>query len=209
MTHLFAAPVGLLMKIHLLKYHRGNSAHTLSLIVYGLSILLLLSISGTYHLLTPGFLPRAVLQRMDHAAIFILIAGTFTPIHTFLFQGWRCWGFLLGVWLFALTGIIIKTIFFAQFPESLSVGLYLAFGWCGVVTILWLYRDYGPSSIALLILGGLSYSFGATLDFLRLPTLINGVVGPHECFHLAVLLGIFLHWLFIRKIAVVEGFKKK
>ncbi len=202
MTHLLAAPLVLLMKIHLLKRCSGSSLHTLALVIYGLSILLLLSISGTYHLLTPGFLPRAVLQRLDHAAIFILIAGSFTPIHVFLFKGWRRWGFLAAVWTFALMAIAIKTIYFEVFPEWLSVGLYLAFGWCGLVTTTLLYRHYGAWSIRLLVSGGLAYSVGALLDYHRLPTLVNGVVGPHELFHLAVLVGIFLHWLFIRNIVM-------
>ena len=87
------------------------------MVVFAFSCVLLLSISGVYHLLSPGGSGRYVLHRLDHAAIFILIAGSFTPVHAILFRGpWR-WGMLAGVWTMAITGLTLKTVYFTSIPE--------------------------------------------------------------------------------------------
>ena len=94
LSHLAGAMVFALLSIILLQRGRGDFGRMASLSVFAFSSVLLLSLSGVYHLLTPGTAGREVLQRLDHAAIFVLIAGSFTPVHAILFRGaWR-WGML-------------------------------------------------------------------------------------------------------------------
>jgi channel protein (hemolysin III family) len=164
-----------------------------------------LSMSSVYHLLEPGSSARAVLRRLDHAAIFTLIAGTFTPIHAIVFDGiWR-WGMLLFIWGAAVTGITLKTVFFHSVPPWLSVALYVGLGWVGLVSAIRLLRSFGYRFVAPLVYGGLAYTAGAaTLGILSLlggPMLVPGVVGRHEIFHLAVLAGVAFHWQFVYRIA--------
>jgi len=204
LTHLAAAVVFLILGIVLLQRGRGDRTRVISLCVFTFSCVLLLSLSGVYHLLEPDTPGREVLKRLDHAAIFVLIAGSFTPVHVILFRGgWR-WGMLAGIWGAALAGLVLKTVFFSTMPEWLGLLMYLGLGWMGVISALHLARRYGLRFIQPLLWGALAYTAGALIEFLRWPVLLAGIVGPHEIFHLAVLAGISCHWAFILGIAAGE-----
>jgi len=170
------------------------------LAVYAAACVFSLSMSGVYHLLTPGQSGWAVLRRLDHAGIFVLIAGTFTPIHGLLFRGVARWGTLLLVWSAALTGIVLQTVFFEDVPEWLGLASYLALGWIGVFSCVNLWRRYGFRFIGQLLSGGVIYTAGAAMHFLAWPNPVPGVVGPHELCHVAVLVAAGLHWHFIRRL---------
>lgn len=196
-THLLGAGVFLVLGIALLRRGRGHWGRLAALAIFAFACILLLAISGTYHLLPPGGAAREVLRRLDHAAIFTLIAGTFTAVHAILFCGpWR-WGMIAAIWSMAAAAITIKTIFFHNIPEWLSLTLYLGMGWVGLLSGGVLYRRFGGRFVKLLVYGGLAYTLGAVLEYARKPVLIPGVFGPHELFHIAVLAGIFFHWRFI------------
>lgn len=201
MTHLFSSPIFLIVGIAMLWRFRGNANRTASLTVFIFGVVFLLAMSGVFHLLTPGTSGRYVLRVLDHAAIFVLIAATFTPIHALQFKGFMRWGILLLVWTTAITGITLKSIFFDDVPESVSLVLYLGLGWLGALTGYFLYRRLGLKAIWPLILGAMAYTWGAALEFLHYPVLISGVIGPHELFHVFVLLGIILHWQFAGRMA--------
>ena len=201
MTHLFSSPIFFAFGIVMLWKLRGNLDRTVSLFVFTFGVVFLLVMSGVFHLLTPGTSSRYVLQVLDHAAIFFLIAATFTPIHTLQFKGFMRWGILLLVWSTAITGITLKSIYFEEVPEILSLALYLGLGWLGALTGYMLYRRLGSKAILPLIYGAIAYTLGATLEFIHYPVLISGVIGPHELFHLAVLCGIGFHWQFTYRMA--------
>ena len=169
----------------------------IALFVFAFSCVFLLSMSGVYHLLSKDGVGHLVLQRLDHAAIFVLIAGTFTAVHSVLFSGMWRWAMLVFVWAASATGITLKTVFFNNTPELLGLTLYLVFGWLGLISAVALWRRYGFSFIKPLLYGGLAYSVGAALQFFRQPVLVPGIVGAHELFHVAVLFGISFHWWFI------------
>lgn len=204
LSHLLAAGMFTALGLYLLSGNGGNRVRILGLSVFIFSCVFLLSMSGVFHLLQPGGAGREVLQRLDHAAIFVLIAGTFTPLHMMLFKGWRRWGILLLVWTLAITGLTLKTIFFHQMPEWLGLTFYLGMGWLGLITALLMYQDSGWQFLKPLVYGAMAYTFGALVDFLQFPTLIPGVVGPHELFHLGVLLGIAYHWRLVKQVACVH-----
>jgi channel protein (hemolysin III family) len=163
--------------------------------VFAFSCIFLFTMSGVYHLLGQGD-RRAVLQRLDHAAIFVLIAGTFTPAHSILFRGVGRWVPLLLIWSAAATGITLKTIFFTDVPEWLGLTLYLTLGWLGAASGVAIWLRHGTQFLGPLTWGAIAYTAGGALEFFRWPVLIPGVVGPHELFHLAVLVGAGLHWRF-------------
>ena len=182
----------------------SRAARLASLHVFVFGGVLLLSMSGVFHLLSHGA-GRDVLQRLDHAAIFILIAATFTPIHAILFVGpWR-WGMLSFIWSFAIVGVTLKSIFFTSTPEWLGIVLYVAMGWIGLASMITLTRRYSFRFIRPLLLGGLAYTIGAAVELVDPPALVPGVVRAHELFHLAVLLGLAFHWQFAWKIAALPG----
>ena len=201
MSHLLAAGVFLIVGIWLTHQGRGSVARVLSLSVFTFASVFLLAISGAFHLLEPGGSGRAVLQRLDHAGIFFLIAGTFTPIHGILCKGWWRWGMLVAIWAIAITGITLKTIFFNDISEWLGLTLYLGLGWVGGLSAVLLYRQFGKEFIKPLVYGALAYTVGAVMEFLEAPALVPGVLGPHELFHLAVLTGLGLHFHFVFQFA--------
>ena len=204
LSHLVAAFVFLVYGIKLIYLAAGHRAWVFAVSVYVFSVVFLLSMSGVFHLLEHESLGRAVLQRLDHAGIFGLIAGTFTPVHVILFKGFWRWGILLLIWSLAITGITLKSIFFNEMAEWLGLMFYLGLGWLGILSAYLTHRLHGFQVIKPLIYGALAYTLGASLEFLRLPIVIPGVIGPHELFHLAVLAGIAWHWQFVRNLLVLK-----
>jgi channel protein (hemolysin III family) len=201
LSHLIAAGVFLVLGIVLMRRGRGHAGRVFALGIFSFSIVFLLAMSGVFHLLEPGGAGRAVLQRLDHAGIFFLIAGTFTPIHGLLFTRTLRWGILLLIWAIAITGMTLKSIFFNDIAEWLGLSLYLGMGWIGALTAILLYRRFHFRFIRYLLFGALAYTLGAVIEFLRYPVLIKGVIGPHEIFHVFVLVGISFHYLFVFQFA--------
>ena len=201
LTHLLAAGIFLVLSIWLVINGRGHAGRMATLIIFSFSVVFLLSMSGVFHLLEPGGTGRMVLQRLDHAGIFLLIAGTYTPVHGILFKGWWRWGMLFLIWSIAITSITLKTIFFNDIAEWLGLSLYLGLGWFGIVSGILLYQRYGYQYIKPLIYGALAYTLGAVMEFMRTPELIPGIIGPHELFHIAVLFGIGYHFTFVFRFA--------
>ena len=199
-THLFGAFGFFVFGIKLIYSAHGNTGRVAALIVFVFSVVFLLSMSGVFHLLEHKSIGREVLQRLDHAGIFGLIAGTFTPVHTLLFKGFWRWGFLLLIWSLAITGITLKSIFFHELAEWLGLVFYLGLGWLGILSAYLTHRLHGFSIIKPLLFGALAYTVGASLEFLRLPVVIPGVIGPHELFHISVLAGIAWHWQFVQNL---------
>jgi channel protein (hemolysin III family) len=204
LLHLAGAMVFARLGISLVRQGRGDLQRSMSLAVFVFSGVLLLAVSGIYHLSAPNSEFREVLRRLDHAAIFVLIAGSFTPIHAILFRGpWR-WRMLAGIWALALAGLTVKTLYFATIPEVFGLAMYLGFGWLGLVSWVALVRRFGFRFAHPVLWGALAYTLGALTDYLRWPVPIPGLVGAHELFHLAVLAGLAFHWMFIRSFASPE-----
>ena len=197
MIHLIGAGVFAVLAFYLLRRGRGDRRRVALLAVYALSCVLLLSLSGVYHMLREGGTARAVLGRLDLAAIFVLIAGTQTPLQAIFFRGVARWGVLALAWVLAITGITLFSVFYHSLPEGLGTSIYLLLGWLAGSAGIVLWRRYGTSQVELVLLGGLVYSLGAILLGLGWPTLIPGVVGPHEIWHIAVLVAMGLHWTFV------------
>jgi len=204
LSHLIAAFIFLVYGIKLIYLAGGHRAWVVAVSVYVFSVVFLLSMSGVFHLLEHHSLGRAVLQRLDHAGIFGLIAGTFTPVHVILFKGFWRWGMLLIIWTLAITGITLKSIFFNDLAEWLGLVFYLGLGWFGILSAYLTHRLHGFLIIKPLVYGALAYTFGAAMEFLRWPEVIPGVIGPHELFHIAVLAGIAWHWQFVRNLLILK-----
>lgn len=195
-SHMAMAIFGLVGAFFYYKKGKGNSLRVFSLMVFSFCIVFLFSMSGVFHLLPPGT-SKSVLQRLDHSGIWLMIAGTFTPLHIIIFRGlWR-WLPLLFVWTVAITGLVLQVIFFDSFPEWLTLSLFLGLGWFGFFSMMKFKSLFKDSSLKWLVGGGILYSIGAVIDFAKGPILIDGVLGAHEIFHIFVILGALSHWWFI------------
>lgn len=214
LTHLVGAAVALVAGVFLVR--RGMRArdalrserHRLrigSLVLFVASAVVLLSMSGVYHLMDRHSPARAVMQRLDHAAIFFLIAGTATPVYAIMFRGrWR-WGMLTLLWVLAFMGVTLKSIYFSEVPQNLGVVLYVVMGWLAGVSMVLLARRYGMAFVLPLFLGGVVYTLGAAVEMIEPRPLLRAVFRAHELFHLAVLGGLTWQWRFIWLIAAMEG----
>jgi len=164
--------------------------------VFAVSLIALYAISGTYHTITWGRRAHAVLKRLDHAMIFVLIAGTYTPFC--LLAASDAWGLslLVIVWSIASVGIVLKLVW-PDAPRWLGVGLYMATGWIALVAATELADWFALVPLLLLGGGGLLYSAGGVIYALRRPDPFPSVFGYHEVFHLLVIGCSVLHYSLI------------
>lgn len=201
-SHLAGAVIFVFLGALLLRRGAGDRCRLVFLGVYAVSCVLLFAMSGIYHMMVRGGTPRQVFERLDHSAIFVLVAGTFTPIHGILLRGWLRWGPLVVVWAGAIAGVCLKTVFLAACPDWLGLTLYLVLGWSGSFAAVLLALRHGLAFIKPILLGGLAYSVGGVIDLGGWPVLIPGWIHSHEVFHIAVLFGALFHWRFIWTIAL-------
>jgi channel protein (hemolysin III family) len=201
LTHLIGAIAFAWLGASLVRRAEGDPARRAAVVIFAFSVSLMLLVSGIFHLLPQGSAARYVMHRVDHAAVFILIAATFTPMHAILFRGPARWGVLSVVWTIAIVGLTFKSMYFGAIPEWLGLSLYLAFGWLGLASGLALSQRLGYAFIRPLMLGAAAYTVGAITDFAQLPIALPYGIGTHELFHLAVLAGIACHWQFVKGFA--------
>lgn len=165
-------------------------------VIFAASLIALYATSATYHTVTWGRRMRAFMKRLDHSMIFVLIAGTYTPIC--LIAASTAWGItiLAIVWSIAAAGIILK-VFWPGAPRWLSVLLYASAGWLGAIAGVPLTEWLAWAPIALLIMGGVLYTIGGIIYATRRPNPWPKVFGYHEVFHLLVIAGSVLHYTLV------------
>ena len=203
LTHLGGAIVALGATVPLVLITRGDWLDRAASAVFGLTSVLLFLASFLLHALRVDERGETWLRRFDHGAIFLLIAGTYTPI---LVQALRpdsprlAWTVLLVVWTIALCGLVFKLLWI-EAPRWLSTGLYLVMGWLAVGAIVPLARALGGASMAWMLAGGAFYTVGAAIYGLKRPNLRPGF-GFHELWHVFVLLGWGCHAVMVYRVAL-------
>lgn len=162
--------------------------------VFGLSMVALYSASCYYHTLSWENPKHTLFRKLDHSMIFVLIAGTYTPICLYYLIKPASWIFTLIIWFIALSGIVIK-IFWLNAPRLLYTLLYVAMGWA--VVFYWpAFAAIPLPCLSLIAAGGLAYTIGAVLYIIKKPNL-SKLWGFHELFHIFILLGSFFHFMAI------------
>ena len=164
--------------------------------IFGASMILLYSASATYHLVNASEKAVRILQKIDHSMIFVLIAGTYTPICLTLLRGRLGYSLLALVWSCAAAGIVMKMFFF-DIPRLLYTGIYLIMGWIAVFVIVPIYRAGGTLPLVWLLAGGLFYTAGGIIYAVKKPDILPGWLGFHEIFHIFVILGSAAHYVMI------------
>lgn len=200
LTHLAGAglAVAVLTGLVVQAVGTGSRLRLLAVAVFGGSLVALYAASALYHLLPLA--PRGVarLRRLDHAMVFVLIAGTYTPFCLLALEGgWR-WGLLGMIWGMAAAGIASK-LRWMDVPIWLSTGVYILMGWAVVPALPALARTVPGEGLAWLVVGGMAYSLGAVVHATGWPSPRPGVFGAHEVWHLFVLAGSACHvWVVTR-----------
>ncbi len=195
-THLMWCVLGVYITGLFWRLSRGDRLRQWSTGVFGLSMVLLYGASGLYHAV-PGQEPLLpYLQKLDHSAIYVLIAGTYTPICAVLLRGRLGIALLSLVWSLAGAGILAKWLL--PWPKyGLTVGLYIFMGWLGLLPARQLIRAVGVRATLWGLLGGVLYTFGGVCDAAKWPILLPGVIGYHEVLHLADMGGTLVHVFFV------------
>lgn len=161
--------------------------------IFASGLILLYATSASYHLVPWRERLRAIIMRIDHSMIFILIAATYTPFCLIVLS--NAWGIpmLSLVWSFAGLGVFLKVLW-PSAPRWLSVSLYLALGWVGIVAAGPLVSGLETNGLTLLVLGGVLYSLGGIVYALRRPDPFPRFFGFHEVFHTFVVAGSIAHF---------------
>lgn len=206
LTHLVGAVLSIAALVLLIVwaalYSNEKGWDIVSVSIFGASLVLLYTFSALYHLCNVSEGASTVLRKFDHIMIFILIAGTYTPICLGPLRGGWGWAIFGIVWGLAVIGTVISSIWIKA-PRWLTTGLYLGMGWAVIIAtypLIMTFIDAGMfASLGWLLAGGIFYTIGALIYGLKKPNLNIPGVGFHEIFHIFVMLGSFCHFWFIFK----------
>ena len=194
--------IGMLMAIFaaiplLLKAAREPSKiYIIAIAVYAASLILLYAASTTYHTFDKSRKVNTILKKIDHMMIFILIAGTYTPVCLIVLGNKSGYRMLSLVWGIAIVGIIINALWI-NCPKWFSSVIYIAMGWVCIMAIRQIVAALTPAAFAWLLAGGIIYTIGGVIYALKLP-IFNSKhknFGSHEIFHLFVMGGSFCHYM--------------
>ncbi len=196
LTHFFASIAAAAGTLALVVLGWGNLAKELALAVYGTSLVLLFAASSAYHMIKAGPRLLPVLRQLDHSAIYLLIAGTYTPFCILAFSGFWKWGLLSIIWSLAAIGIVVK-IFSMHAPRWFSAGTYVVMGWLCLAAVSQMLQALPPGALIWLTAGGIIYTLGAVVYITRTLDFLPGRFGFHEVWHIFVILGAAAHFVAI------------
>jgi len=174
----------------------SNSTEIVSTLVYSVGVLSMFGFSALYHRKKASIELKQKLRKLDHSGIFLMIAGTFTPICLLALPFESGIKLLIIIWSVATVGII-QAIFFSKIHRFLRASIYLAAGWVAFPFMPILVASLSFIKLMLVVVGGVVYSLGATTYALRLPKLSPDVFGFHEFFHILVIIAAILHFIVI------------
>ncbi|MBA2522462.1 MAG: hemolysin III family protein [Solirubrobacterales bacterium] len=191
--HEYAFPVSVLAGA-LLIVAAANGRERLAFTIYAVSLSALLGTSAVYHRVNwkrPS--TRRWMRRLDHAMIFLLIAGTLTPFALLVLEGPLATAVLIAVWAGAAAGIVVEMIW-TDSPKWVSVGVYVAVGWIGAIAFPGIISQAGIAAGLLIALGGLLYTVGAIVYARQRPDPRPTIFGYHEIFHVLVVAAAAAHF---------------
>ena len=204
LTHFigFLAAVPCTIALIYIAAKEATPTHVISMAVFGAALMLLYGASSIYHALDISEKTTAILRRVDHMMIFILIAGTYTPVCLLPLRGAWGWTILVLVWGSAIAGIALKALWMDA-PRWLSSTIYVLMGWLVMIAFVPLINSVPTSGIALMVSGGVTYTVGAVIYALKRPKFNFKFFGFHELFHLFVMAGSAFHVIFMFKYMMV------
>lgn len=190
--HLGTAPVALLAGAALVILAPTLQAR-FTIAIFTLSAVALFSISATYHTInwTPNV--KRILRRLDHANIFLIIAGTYTPLTVIWLETQTAQILLSLVWGGSILGLLFR-VFWLTAPRWLYVPIYIALGWAALLYLPDFYDSAGAVIVGLILAGGILYSAGAVIYAIKKPNLSVRYFGFHELFHSFTIAAFFCHY---------------
>lgn len=165
---------------------------------YGVSMIVLYLCSTLYHSVNTTAKRRIMLRKTDHTAVYLLIAGTYTPLCLTLLEGKLGYGLLATIWALAVAGAIMAFTWI-NCPRKLTAGIYVTLGWLAVISLPFLWQTAGAEPVLWCLGGGLFYTIGGIMYALKRPGRNNPRFGCHEIFHVFIVFGSIVHFFFVYK----------
>ena len=188
-----AAIVGL---VFLILMSKNDISKLITMTIYGLSMIALYGASSVYHWVRTTPQKELILKKVDHIAIYFLIAGSYTPVFYYGLEGaWR-WAMLIAVWTLAIIGMALK-LWFIHAPRYVSSAFYVSLGWIALVPFLQLIKHLPMGAIILMAVGGVVYTIGAIIYATKIFDFFPKRFGFHEIFHLFIATGSIVHFFMI------------
>lgn len=199
-THLIGIVMGIVALVIMIinAVMKDSTSYLVGGIVFGASMILLYGASTLYHWYNGKASAIKRLRKLDHAMIFVLIAGTYTPICLTALKGTLGTVLLVLIWSLALVGTVSK-ILFINMPRWLSAGMYLFLGWISIFFIVPLFKALPPEGFMWLVTGGLLYTIGSIFYASKSEKIKIAGFGFHEIFHLFILAGSVAHFIMINQ----------
>lgn len=174
----------------------GSAAAITGALIFGLALLVMYTVSSLYHSIPWGEDWKSRLQRIDHSMIYLVVAGTFTPIAIATLDGVPLALSLSLLWVIAITGVLLKSLL-PSVKTWLSVTLQLTMGWIAIAWVPRIVSELGLGAVVLILLGGLFYTVGAVMFLTKWPRLLPRSFSYHELFHVLVVTASVFHFLAI------------
>ena len=197
-THLIGMILAAIVSIPLIikSFLSGDYVRIISLIIFTISMIGLYGASTAYHSFNISPTINKKLKKLDHAMIFVLIAGSYTPICTIVLGSTLGYGLLSVIWIIAILGIVFK-MFWVTCPKWVSSVMYIAMGWLCVLAFVPIFHALPRAGFDWLLAGGIIYTIGGVIYALKVPLFDSRHknFGSHEIFHIFVMLGSACHFV--------------
>jgi hemolysin III len=169
-------------------------------LVYAVGLVALFGVSGFYHRVRWSEARRRLMQKLDHGTIFVMIAGSYTPVCLIALQGWVSWTMLAVAWVGATVGFVIAFTGTGRLGRALRSTLYIVLGWAAVVAVPQMWSRLSIAELVLIAVGGVLFTIGAVFLLTKWPDPFPRVFGYHEVWHLMVVAAVVCHFIAISSV---------
>lgn len=195
-THFITFIAGIIGLAFLIALSWNNLTKLIVMTIYGISIILLYGASSLFHWVRTTPRKELLLRKLDHVAIYALIAGSYTPVFYYGLQGSWKWIMLIAVWSLAAIGMLLK-IRFIHVPRYVSTSFYVTLGWIALIPFVKLAGNLPLGAIVLIVLGGVVYTIGGLIYATKWLNFFPNRFGFHEVFHLFIMAGSVTHFIMV------------
>ncbi len=165
-------------------------------LIYAVGLVALFGVSGFYHRLDWPAAKRLWMQKLDHGTIFVMIAGSYTPVSLMVLRGWVSWAMLAVAWTGAVVGFVLAFTG-GRASNRVRGGLYIGLGWASVAAVPQMWANMSPVELVLMAVGGVLFTVGAVFLLTRWPDPFPRIFGYHEVWHLLVVAAVVCHFVAI------------
>jgi hemolysin III len=194
LTHFATFIASIAGLVFLIILSKNNVSKLVTMTIYGVSVIFLYGVSSLYHWIKVAPQKTELIRKLDHVAIYLLIAGSYTPVFYYGLTGAWKWTMLIAVWLLALIGVFIK-LCTVKIPRHISTAFYITLGWIALIPFLQLFQNLPVGAVYLMITGGVAYTIGAIIYATKCFNFFPNRFGFHEIFHLFVMAGSIIHFI--------------